>query len=112
MGQFQVFEEVLNSVAMTLPREHIEALCREFGVERLSVFGSAVTDSFDPAHSDVDFLVEFSATSRTLRHYFGFRDALEQLLGRPVDLVVPKALRNPYFASAVAQTRQELYAAA
>lgn len=99
-------------MAMNLPQAEIEALCREFGVARLAVFGSATTDRFDPTRSDVDFLVEFSEPSRTLRHHFGFRDALERLLGRPVDLVAPKALRNPYFAASVAESRRDLYTAA
>lgn len=37
----------------------IRALCREFGVLRLEVFGSAVTSRFDSATSDIDFLVEY-----------------------------------------------------
>lgn len=39
-------------------KEAIRALCREFGVKRLELFGSAATDEFDPDRSDVDFLVE------------------------------------------------------
>lgn len=96
---------------LLIPREEVIALCEEFGVKQLAVFGSGTTDRFDPARSDVDFLVEFATDAKTLDHYFGFRSALEQLLGRPVDLVAPKALRNPYFAATVRQTRQDLYAA-
>ena len=39
--------------------DEIRALCREFGVIRLEVFGSAVTPRYDPATSDIDFLVEY-----------------------------------------------------
>jgi len=39
------------------------------------------------------------------------KEALEALLGRPVDLVDPSAMDNPYFAEMVEHTRQELYAA-
>lgn len=39
--------------------EAIRALCRAYGVARLDVFGSAVTAAFDPARSDIDFLVEY-----------------------------------------------------
>jgi len=44
-------------------KEKIAELCRNYGVRRLEVFGSAtrVTD-FDPERSDADFLVEFLAT--------------------------------------------------
>jgi len=34
-------------------RAEIEALCREFGVSRLELFGSAATDEFDPDTSDI-----------------------------------------------------------
>lgn len=96
---------------LKLDRGAIAALCRRFGVTRLAIFGSAVTDRFDPACSDVDFLVEFAPESASLDTYFGLKQALEDLFGRSVDLVSPNALRNPYFAERVEQTREELYAA-
>ncbi len=37
----------------------IARACERHGVLRLRVFGSALTDRFDPARSDVDFLVDF-----------------------------------------------------
>ena len=40
-----------------------------------------------------------------------FLEGLEELFGRPVDLVVDTAIRNPYFRRAVEQTRSPLYAA-
>jgi hypothetical protein len=40
-------------------REEVAALCERFGARRLDVFGSAVRTDFDPATSDLDFLVEF-----------------------------------------------------
>lgn len=97
---------------LVLDRDAIADLCRQFGVRRLSVFGSAVTDRFDPERSDVDFLVEFAKGSpNSFDTYFGFKEALEELLGRPVDLVEPVALENPYFAASVRETAEELYAA-
>jgi predicted nucleotidyltransferase len=41
-------------------RDEIEALCRQFDVRRLDVFGSVLNDSFDPLTSDIDVLVEFA----------------------------------------------------
>jgi len=40
----------------------IAALCREYGVARLEVFGSVMTDEFDPERSGVDFVVRFAPT--------------------------------------------------
>lgn len=91
----------------------VVALCRRFGVIRLDLFGSAASGDFDPARSDVDFLVEMEPPPGMSRFdaYFGLKEGLERLLGRPVDLVAPSALKNPYFAEAVERTREPLYAA-
>jgi predicted nucleotidyltransferase len=89
-------------------------LCRSYDVARLEVFGSAADDSFDPARSDVDFLVAFQPgvdLGPWLGRYFDLRDALSRLLCRSVDLVMISALRNPYFIREVNRTRQLLYAA-
>lgn len=91
----------------------IAQLCRRYHVARLDVFGSATTGAFDPRRSDLDFLVEFQRTAEmTLAdQYFGLWDGLRGLLGRDVDLLTPRSLRNPYFIAAVERSRQELYAA-
>jgi uncharacterized protein len=52
-----------------------------------------------------------SGTVRRRDAYFGLKESLEVLLGHPVDLVAPVALDNPYFAAAVRENGQELYAA-
>jgi predicted nucleotidyltransferase len=98
---------------LTGRRRQLTQLCRRFGVTRLDVFGSAASGDFDSAESDVDFLVEIDppAGMSLFEAYFGLKDALEELFGRPVDLVDPSALANPYFAEAVERTREPLYAA-
>jgi hypothetical protein len=74
-------------------REAIAALCRRYGVARLEVFGSAARGGdFDPARSDADFLVEFAEPSTSLTAFLDFKEALEALLGRPVDLVERSAV--------------------
>ena len=93
-------------------RGALEDLCRRFHVKRLDVFGSAVTGKFDPARSDLDFLVEFDAdSSRLFDRFFGLKESLEALYGRPVDLVAAGSLQNPYFIEAVNKTRRVVYAA-
>lgn len=91
----------------------IEELCREFHVQRLELFGSALNASFDPEKSDLDFLVEFALLSSGdyAAAFFGFKMELERLLRRSVDLVVASAIRNPYFRQSVEQNKALLYAA-
>ena len=82
-------------------RPQIEQLCRHYRVRRLELFGSAVGDSFDAHRSDMDFLVEFEslAAGQHADAYFGLLQSLELLFSRPIDLVMIRAIRNPYFCS-------------
>ena len=94
--------------------EAIRALCREYGVVRLELFGSAATDEFDPDRSDVDFIIEYPPDYEFgpwLTRYFDLQERLEALLGRSVDLVMVGAMRNPYFIRSANESRQLLYAA-
>lgn len=90
----------------------IATLCRKYGVQKLDVFGSAARGDFDPARSDIDFFFEFDSNPSSLSdRFFGLLEDLEQLLGRKVDLVSSKDVRNPFFLKAANQHRIELYAA-
>lgn len=93
-------------------RAAIADICRRFGVRRLEVFGSAArADDFNADTSDADFLVEFVPGNGLpfLRRYFGLQDALSHLLGRPVDLVEPGAVRNPYIRASIDRARETVY---
>jgi predicted nucleotidyltransferase len=94
-------------------RTELAALCRRFGVRRLEVFGSVATGGFQSTTSDLDFLVEFERPLGPgyADRYFGLLEALEALFGRPVDLVVASAIKNPYFRESIDKTRVLLYAA-
>jgi predicted nucleotidyltransferase len=77
-------------------RDALAELCRRYGVERLEVFGSAARGAdFDRNRSDADFLVTFKPSERNeLAAFADLKDALEQLLGRPVDLVEREAIET------------------
>lgn len=91
----------------------IASLCARFGVQRLEIFGSAASgDGFDSRESDVDFIVEFRDDHDLgpwLEQYFLLRDALSNLLGHPVDLVMSSAMKNPHFIREANRTRRLLY---
>jgi len=86
-------------------------VCRRFGVRRLEVFGSAVREDFDPTKSDFDFIVSFAdKTPGTYAdRYFDFAAAIEKLLGRRIDLLTERSIRNPYFRREVEAARQIVY---
>jgi len=95
-------------------QQDLIALCRRFGVRRLEIFGSAARAAdFNPKTSDADFLVEFDRESGNspLAQFFGFAEALEKALGRPVDLVERGAVTNPFVLTSIEQSRELVYAA-
>lgn len=94
-------------------REELRDLCRRFHVRRLDVFGSAARGDFDPARSDLDFLVEFAPLQPGpyVDAFFGLKEGLEQLFGRTVDLVSAASIHNSYFRQNVEESKALLYAA-
>ncbi len=93
-------------------REELERVCRRHRVQRIELFGSATGPGFDPARSDLDFLVTFQelGSDQYADAYFGLLEDLQGLFQRPVDLVVASAIKNPYFRQAVESTRRLIYA--
>lgn len=93
--------------------QQIQGLCRRFHVRRLEMFGSALRDDFDPARSDVDFLVEFDTGTdiNAFEAYFDLRRQLSELLGRPVDLLMPSTIRNPHVRASIEAHRESIYVA-
>ena len=93
-------------------REPIAALCLHYGVTRLDVFGSALRSDFDLAASDIDLVVEFAPEppGTAVDRYFQFKDPLEKLFQRPVDLVELGALRSERLRRLIERAREPLYA--
>ena len=90
--------------------DKITSLCEQHSVQSLYVFGSILTPGFNP-DSDIDFLVHFNTAdiSDYVTNYFSLKHSLESELGRPVDLVEDKSIRNPVFRHNVDRTKVPLY---
>jgi uncharacterized protein len=90
----------------------VVALCQSAGVRKLEAFGSVVRDDFNEETSDLDFLMDLPHTvpGSYVDAYFGFKESLEALFGRSVDLVTAKSLENPYFRARVLSECQTVYA--
>jgi uncharacterized protein len=92
-------------------RAEIADLCRLYRVKRLDVFGSAATGTFDPASSDIDFLVEFEELPEGTHAdtFFGLLGGLRDLFKRKVDLVTATSMTNRFFIKSVYATREAVY---
>lgn len=95
-------------------QSELDALCREFGVARLELFGSATSTDFNPETSDLDFIVDFDPDfdlGPWTCKFFELERRLADLFGRDVDLLFDDYYENPFFRRAVDQSRIEVYAA-
>ncbi len=92
--------------------QRIIELCRRHKVKTLAVFGSILTDRFND-NSDIDLLVDFEPIDHEkfdyVGNYFDFRDALERLFNRTVDLIEYGNNLNPIFKSLVDKKKQVIY---
>lgn len=88
----------------------IKQLCAIYAVAQMSVFGSVLTDRFND-DSDIDILVTFDAlpVENYAENYLQLQESLQNLLGREVDLVEDKAIRNPVFRNQVDRTKVQIY---
>lgn len=96
-----------------IEKNHISLrrLCEKYNVRRLEIFGSAATGEFEAGKSDLDFLVEFDRTEEMnlADQYFGLLEDLQDLFNGDIDLVMTRAMKNPYFIESVNQTRRLVY---
>lgn len=104
-----------NGNGFTIDTGRLAVLCRRFNVRRVELFGSATGPDFDPDRSDVDLLVDFGPRPNgmsALGQFFDFRDAVAEMLDRPVDVLEDEAVTNPYLRRAINAQRRMLFSAA
>jgi uncharacterized protein len=85
-------------------------LCKYHKVDELYIFGSILTEKFSDK-SDIDFLVQFEKIDilEYFDNYMDFKENLEKLLDRPVDLLENQAIRNPVFRKVVDRDKKLVY---
>ncbi len=90
--------------------QRIVALCKKHKVHQLFVFGSILTNRFTDK-SDVDMVVNFNSVDLMdyADNYFELKYALQELLGREVDLLEEKAIRNPILQRNINNTKHLVY---
>ena len=93
-------------------RKKLADLCdMSLVINRLYLFGSAVSPRFNEKTSDIDVLVETADLPPEERGegLINLWNNLETLFGRKVDLLTANSLRNPYFINEVERTKQLIY---
>ncbi len=110
------YNEYMSAVTEVLDpkRESLEELCRNYDVQQLSLFGSAVRPDFDFQNSDLDFLVVLGEPRQGMRlvtQFFGFLDELEKLFGRHIDLLEESAIENNHLRRSALSSAVTIYAA-
>ena len=90
--------------------DHLIELCKNHKVAELYIFGSILTDKFS-TKSDIDFLVQFEKIDilEYFDNYMDFKENLEKLFGRPVDLLENQAIRNPVFRKVIDREKKLVY---
>jgi uncharacterized protein len=90
--------------------DRLNELCKNHKVSELYIFGSILTEKFSDK-SDIDFLVQFEKIDilEYFDNYMDFKENLEKLLDRPVDLLENQAIRNPVFRKVVDRDKKLVY---
>jgi predicted nucleotidyltransferase len=98
---------------MNIVEENINELvklCKLYKVRELYIFGSVLTEKFND-NSDIDLIVQFDDIDilEYFDNYMDFKEKLEILLGRPVDLLENQAIHNPIFRKVVDRNKKLVY---
>jgi uncharacterized protein len=88
----------------------LKRLCTIYHVEKLYLFGSVLNSNFNK-DSDIDFLVKFKfiELSKYFDNYIDFKENLEKLFEREIDLVEEQTLRNPILIKSINNTKELIY---
>jgi predicted nucleotidyltransferase len=97
---------------LSLSPEEIAQLCQRWGITELALFGSVLSDQFNP-DSDIDILIRFAPNARQgLLTLAKIKHDLETRIGREVDLALKDAIEtseNWIRRNEILQTAQVIY---
>ena len=97
--------------ALDYDEEALAAFCRRWGILELAVFGSAARNEMRP-DSDIDFMMKLDRSFHTdLFDVVTMKEELEAMFRRPVDLVTPSVMKNPYRKRSIEKDLTVIFAA-
>ena len=91
-------------------KQKLDQICIDHNVKQLYLFGSILTDKFKK-DSDIDMLIQFSTMdlNNYFDNYMDFKEKMESLFNRPIDLVENQAIKNPIFRKVVDREKLLIY---
>ena len=98
----------LQALPIDIDQSAIAALCQEYHILKLALFGSVLRDDFR-SDSDVDVLVEFEPGRTPGFGFIDVQDKLSEIIGREVDLNTAGCLSR-YFREQVVSEARLVYA--
>ena len=88
--------EKLRKNGINISEKDIKIIAAKYSIKEISVFGSSIRDEFD-TDSDIDLLIEFyNSETISLYDIIDIQEYFEKITQRPVDIVEPEGLLNPY----------------
>jgi hypothetical protein len=93
--------------------KEIKALCIQYKVKELHVYGSAASGKFTD-DSDVDLIVKFDSKVPVEEYadlYFDLAESFENLLKHRIDLMTDKPIENKFLKQSIDESKQIIYAA-
>jgi len=96
--------------SIDIHKEALFTLCDTYHVDKLFVFGSAMTNKFTST-SDIDFLVKFKPFEITLYfdNYMFLKQELKTLFNREIDLLEEQTLKNPILINSINKNKALIY---
>jgi len=93
-------------------KNKLTRLCNNnLAIDKLYLFGSAVTPRFNEESSDIDVFVELAELPPEVcgEKLIDLWDNLELIFNRKVDLLTTNSLRNPFLKKEVDKTKKLIY---
>lgn len=88
----------------------IRAACARHSVSLLALVGSAARSDFDEQSSDIDVLVDFvDGDINYFRALMGLQEDLSAIVGRRVDVITIRGIRNPHLLKALQEDAIPLF---
>ena len=87
---------------------NFNGICPKYGILKVEVFGSFARGDAG-INSDIDLIVKFDGLNNLVDRYFGFKNEVEAISNRPVEVLPDKKFKNPIFEKNVNRDRKIIY---